>query len=229
MAAVSQAARASKARLRGKPAEALVSSSPAAGSRWPGSQADGTEGAFKVLEALRLSPGAQTQMSRQTGEKRSVVAQLEGAEQVVVAQEHEGEGGLIGQIEAEEESHFLQGGVGEVLSLVEHDDESAVLEFGEGAFQSLEVALATKAGGFAELGDEGGQEAGATQGGLGEGDDGEQTGIEGAQPPAGEGTLADAIGTAEQEGTLEGGSDARVGDGRGGFPGYRATRATRSG
>jgi len=81
---------------------------------------------------------------------------LEGAEQVVVALEDEGEGGLIRQIETQEEAHLLQGGVGEVLCLVEHDDEGAVFEFGEGAFQSLEVALAPKAGGLAELGDEGG-------------------------------------------------------------------------
>ena len=168
-------------------------------------EAYGTQGGFEILKALGGGPGLEAEVSAQAGEEGPVVTQLKGTQEVIVAEEDEGEGGLVGQVEAEEEAHLLQGGVGEVLGLVEHDDEGAMFEFGQGAFEALEVGLAAEAGSLAELGDERGQDAGAGEGGLGEGDGGEESRIQSADPPTGEGTLADAIGTADQKGAPEGG------------------------
>lgn len=168
-------------------------------------ETDGTQGGFEVLEALGGGPGLEAEVPGQAGEEGPVVAQLEGAQEIIVAKEDEGEGGLVGQVEAEQQAYLFQGGVGEVLGLVEHDDEGTVFEFAQGGFEALEVGLTAKARALAELGHERRQDAGTGEGGLGEGDGGEESRVQSADPPTGEGTLADAVGPADQERAPEGG------------------------
>lgn len=133
------------------------------------------------------------------------MAQAQAVQEVVVADEDQGEGGFGGQVEAQQEADLLQGGVAVELGLVEDDHQLALIELAQGGLDALEIALAAKALGLPELVGQGGQETTAAQAGLGQADGQEDPGIELPEPLAGEGGLADAIGAGEQEHTLEGG------------------------
>jgi hypothetical protein len=57
-------------------------------------------------------------MSAEPGTKRSMIAQLELPQQIFVAQENEREGGLAGQVQSQQQAHFLQSGVSRVLGII---------------------------------------------------------------------------------------------------------------
>jgi hypothetical protein len=101
-------------------------------------------------------------------EEGALDGESQAAEQVVVAEQDEGERAAGSASEAQEHAQFLQGGGGVVLRVVEYEHEGHGLDVGEVFFECEQVGAAFEAGAFAELGEKDFEHAGGRERGLGD-------------------------------------------------------------
>lgn len=160
-------------------------------------EADLAQSRVEVFGEPCRGPGQEPEVAAESGVQGPLMAQAQGGQQVLIADEDEGEQGALGQVETEQEPDLLQGRGRVVLRLVEDEDQGAAFEFGQGLFDAGQVGLAPEARSLAEALDQAGQHAGATEGGVGQRQREMDAVVETAHPAADEGGLADTIGASE--------------------------------
>jgi hypothetical protein len=138
-------------------------------------------------------------------EQGSLDREAQGAQEVFVAEQDQGEGAAGAPSQAQEQADFLQGGSGVVLGVVEQEHEGDRIEIGEVLLEGEQVAAALEAGALAQLGQEHFEHAGGREGGLGDEQGQEPFGFEALGPSAGQGGFAGARGAGEKHDAAQGG------------------------
>ena len=144
-------------------------------------------------------------------EQGSLDGEAQGAEQVVVAQEDEGERAALASAQAKEHADFLKRRSRVVLRVVEDQEQGERVDVGEMFFQGQEVGAAFEVGALPEFGEQDFQNAGGRERGLGDEHGQVAFGIETAQPGLEQGGLAGAGRTGERHDPAQGGGGVQKG------------------
>ena len=83
--------------------------------------------------------------------QRPLVAQFQAGQQILIPDEHQGEGGLLGQVQPQQQAHLLQAGLAVVLGLVQDDHQDAPLQLLQSLLDQLEVGWRKKEAGLPNL------------------------------------------------------------------------------
>ena len=68
-----------------------------------------------------------------------MLAQAQGAQQILVADQDQAKGGRFGQVQAQEQADFFQAAISEVLSVIENDKRRDLAQFGQGSLDLTQV------------------------------------------------------------------------------------------
>ena len=63
-----------------------------------------------------------------------MLAQAQRAQQILVADQDQAEGGGFGEVQAQEQAHFFQAAIGKVLGIIQNDQRHDLAQFGQGGF-----------------------------------------------------------------------------------------------
>jgi phage/plasmid primase-like uncharacterized protein len=61
-----------------------------------------------------------------------MLAQAQGAQQILVADQDQTKSGRFGQVQAQEQAHFLQAAISKVLGVIQNDERDDLAQFGQG-------------------------------------------------------------------------------------------------
>jgi hypothetical protein len=132
-------------------------------------------------------------MGAQAGTERPMIAQLELTQQVLIPDQYQGEGGLAGQVQSQEQTKLLQRAVRTILGVVQNDHQGLPVVLGKVAGEFIQVAFAAHAGPLAHAPCQAGQETAAAQSGLGEVDRSIEPVLQLSHPPADQRRFTHAI------------------------------------
>ena len=133
------------------------------GGRFDGLAVDahGRQALLEILRHLGRGPGTQAVVAGNAREEGAMLAQAQGAQEVFVADEHQAESGRVGQVQPQEQAHFLQAAVAEALGFIQDDEGNDFAQFGQGRFDEGQVGFAAEGGSFAQFGGQGREQAAA--------------------------------------------------------------------
>jgi len=101
------------------------------------------------------------------GEQGALDGETQAAQQIVVAQKDEAEGGALARPQPQKHADFLQDESGVVLGVVEDEQQGERVNVGEMFFKDQQIGASLEAGMFSEFGEEDFEHAGGRERGLG--------------------------------------------------------------
>ena len=105
-------------------------------------------------------------MAGDAGEEGAVLAQAQGAQEVFVTDEHQAKSRRVGQVEAQQKTHFFQAAIGQALGFVQDNKGNDFAEFRQGGLDQSQIGFAAEGRRFAQLGGQGREQAGGAQAGV---------------------------------------------------------------
>ena len=108
-------------------------------------EADLAQSRVEVFGEPRRGPGQEAEVAAESGVQGPLMAQAQGGQQLLIADEDEGEQRALRQVETEQEPDLLQGRGRVVLRLVEDEVQGAAFEFAQCLLDAGQVGLAPEA------------------------------------------------------------------------------------